>query len=135
MDVETRHKHSDQAARALCERIARYFDQQEPAEEGIVVTVTAALPGPYQVDFGVECTLTFTLPDHQTLDGCLRVDNTGGNLYAVEGRVNEAAASFTLSLEEPALGAQDQYGEELCTFLSEEVKRQAGELFLRKSSP
>jgi hypothetical protein len=132
--TEERRTNAITATDALLERIRRYFAEQAPNEQAIHIAVdsgqTQVMPG----DEHPRQALRFTLPEGTLLEGYYRIANVGGNMYEVEAGIGERSERFSISLPEATLAADSTYGRPVCEFLLEEIKRIAGEQYLRSSS-
>ncbi len=131
---EQKQAQSEKAARALCDRLVHFFAEQVPRKEAINVEVHMGEQQTCGEDNASRSSLRFVLPDGTMLDGRLCVENVGGNMYCVDASVEDHSETFSISLPEAEMGAEGNYGKEICDYVFEEVKRSAGEIFLRETS-
>ncbi|HET6566794.1 MAG TPA: hypothetical protein VFG50_02445 [Rhodothermales bacterium] len=132
--VEEQKTNSMTATDAMYERIRRYFDEQAPNEQGISVEVRQGQQQRGPDEREVRRSIQFILPDGALMEGYYRIANVGGNMYSVEACVGRRCGRFSVSLPDASLAADNAYGKPVCEFLMEEIKRVAGELYLRSRS-
>ncbi len=132
--AEERKEKAMTATEALFERIRKYFAEQTPIEQAIRIAVDTSQSQVMPGDEQPRRTLRFTLPDGTLLEGHYRIVNVGGNMYQVEAGVEERSGRFSISLPEATLAADGNYSRPVCEFMLEEIKRIAGEQYLRSRS-
>lgn len=134
---DLRKENSGQAATSLCACITQYFHQQVPEEQGIRVHFEADAPQTSQALAGHDCrcALSFALPDGTYVEGELRVENVGGNMYAVEARLSDdRPRTFSICLVTASIAACDTSARQVGAFLLDGIKRLIGERWLREAS-
>lgn len=132
--TEERRTNAMTATEALYDRIRRYFSEQAPSEQAIWIAVDASQAQLMPGDEQPRRALRFTLPDGTLLEGHYRIVNVGGNMYQIEAGIGERSGRFSISLPEATLAADGNYSRPVCEFMLEEIKRIAGEYYLRTSS-
>jgi hypothetical protein len=132
--AEERKTKAMTAAEALFERIRKYFTEQTPNEQAIRIAVDTGQAQVMPGDEQPRRALRFTLPDGTLLEGHYRIANVGGNMYQVEAGIGERSGRFSISLPDATLAAESTYGRPVCEFMLEEIKRIAGEHYLRSGS-
>ncbi len=130
-------RNAEQAAMTFVRCIERYFGEQAPRADQISVEATGGPRGAFEEGRGVACPLTFTLPDGSHMQGGLRVNNAGGNVYDVAAHVGpEEPASFSITLPEPQ--ARPEGLEATCGtlhgYLLRALERQTGERVLKEAT-
>jgi hypothetical protein len=131
-DVSPREQ-TTHVAHALCRRVSRYFEQQVPGEHAITIRVESIDQSSLLDGRAQRCELVFVLANGTRLPGALLARYLGGNMYEVDASVGERMKRFTLCLPQPA-AAENGSGARICDYLFDEVKRAAGELFLKEIS-
>lgn len=123
-----------QVAHALCKRINHYFQHQAPHEQNISIRVEAN-DVPATAEGRVQRSeLVFILANGKRLQGSLLTRFLGGNMFEVDASVAERMKRFTLCLPQPTTTREDGSGARICEYLFDEVKRAAGELYLKEIS-
>lgn len=125
-------EHTEQVAHAFIRRVDRYFRLQAPSEQQIEIHVAvesehAPPDGPTR-----SFDLAFVLADGTRVPGSLRTRFLGGNMYEVDAAVGDRTKRFTVCLPLRTLSIEDSVNQRICTYLFDEIKRAAGEAYLRE---
>ena len=138
MDDTQRKRHAEQVAKRLSQCLEHFFQEISPRECGIRLELERRGPTRYQEGRGVESALVFHLPGRAApVDGSVRVDNGGGNVYDVTvALAGGAARTFSVCMPDPSVeaAAVPPSVEGLCHHMLVELEREAGEQQLREAT-
>jgi hypothetical protein len=119
---------------ALRRHVEQFLEQQTPREEAIRITVEPGVARQAAESDGMHLGLTFLPPEAPEMSGSLRLENTGGNMYAVEARVEDHSRSFSVSVPDEMLEMGEPFGSDILHYLLDQVKRISGERTLRDAT-
>ena len=119
------------AADSLRMSILRFFQLGLPKEEGVSISCVIDACSPQDEEAELRCPIRFILQDGTLIRGYYIICNIGGNMYAISAAIGEHSKEFNISFPDPEAAAESKYAEKVCHFLFEELKRAAGDHFLR----
>ncbi len=133
-DVTPSREHMARVLDAFCRRIEHYFEDQALHQHQIDIRVEVREVGRPADDRALRCNLAFVMADGARVGGVLLIRFLGGNMYEADATVADRMRRFTLCLPHPSAAAEEGSAGRVCDYLFDEVKRSAGERYLRTLS-